>query len=397
MSVKILLIEDNPDHIEITKRILQKTSEDYQVDCVMDSHEGLQKIFEGSYDVILCDYRLPDLSALDILKEMNNKGKDTPLIVISALGNERVAVDMMKEGAYDYVVKDVLYRDTLDVVIKKTIDRYKTRKEKERLEEEIRKAYEELKQTQDQLIQAEKLNVIGRLASGVAHEVRNPLSIILQGINYLENRIPAKEEGISETLTTLKDNVKRADKIINVLLDFSKATSLDLRPEDVNSILEISLSLVKTRSKFENIESIMETKKDIPKVLADKNKLEQVFINILLNAVQSMPKGGKIIIRSYDKQLEEAKDGIGRRKEDHFQIGEKAVIVEIEDTGVGISEENLKKIFDPFFTTKGPTGGAGLGLSVTRNIITMHNGLIGIESQTGKGTKVIITLKIAKG
>lgn len=256
---------------------------------------------------------------------------------------------------------------------------------------------EELKQTQDQLIQAEKLNVIGRLASGVAHEVRNPLSIILQGLNYLENRIPTKEEDISETLTTLKDNVKRADKIINVLLDFSRATSLDLRPEDVNSILEVSLSLVKTRSKFENIESIMETKKDIPKVLADKNKLEQVFINILLNAVQSMPRGGKIIIRSYDKQLEEVKNGIGRRKEDYFQVGEKVVIVEIEDTGVGIPEENLKKIFDPFFTTKGPTGGAGLGLSVTRNIITMHKGLIDIESQTGKGTKVIITLKIAKG
>jgi len=141
----------------------------------------------------------------------------------------------------------------------------------------------------------------------------------------------------------------------------------------------------------------METKKDIPKVLADKNKLEQVFINILLNAVQSMPRGGKIIIRSYDKQLEEVKNGIGRRKEDYFQVGEKVVIVEIEDTGVGIPEENLKKIFDPFFTTKGPTGGAGLGLSVTRNIITMHKGLIDIESQTGKGTKVIITLKIAKG
>ena len=116
----------------------------------------------------------------------------------------------------------------------------------------------------------------------------------------------------------------------------------------------------------------------------------------MLNAAQAMLNGGKIIIRSYDKKLEKITNGIGRREDDYFQVGEHAVIVEIEDTGSGISEENLKKIFDPFFTTKGPTGGSGLGLSVTRNIISMHKGLIDIKSQIGKGTTVIVTLKIAK-
>ncbi len=396
MALKILLIEDNPDHIEITKRILQKASGGYQIDSAMTAHEGLKKIFEGSYDAVLCDYRLPDSTALDVLKEINNKNKEVPFIAVTALGNEKVAVDMMKEGAYDYIVKDVLYSDTLDMIIKKVINRHAIKKEKERLEKEVKRAYEELKETQNQLIQAEKLSAVGQLASGVAHEVRNPLGIILQGVNYLEKKISAKETDIYEILIMLKDNVKRADKIINALLDFSKAASLDLKPEDVNSILEVSISLVRTRFKFENIDVIMKTKQDMPSVLADKNKLEQVFINLLLNAIQAMPAGGKIIIRTYDKILEEIKKGIGRREDDCFRVGEKAIIIEIEDTGSGISEENLKKIFDPFFTTKGPTGGAGLGLSVTQNIINEHKGFIGVESQIGKGTKLTIILHAAK-
>ncbi|MDP2906297.1 MAG: ATP-binding protein [Candidatus Omnitrophota bacterium] len=262
---------------------------------------------------------------------------------------------------------------------------------------ELERTYNELQMTQDQLIQAEKLNAVGLLASGVAHEVRNPLGIIIQGVNYLEEKITTKEEDVLEVLAMLKDSVKRADKIINALLDFSRAASLNLQPEDINSILENSLNLVKSQLKLENIEIVREIKIDMPRVLVDKNKIEQVFINILLNAVQAMPEGGEIIIRSYDKHLEEIKNGIGKRGEDHFRIGEKAVIVEFEDTGVGISVENIKKIFDPFFTTKSPRGGTGLGLSVSRNILHMHKGLIYVQSQIGKGTKITVILKIAGG
>lgn len=256
-------------------------------------------------------------------------------------------------------------------------------------------AYKRLEEAQDQLIQAEKANAVAQLAIGIAHEVRNPLGIIMQGVDYLENKISTDEKDVSETFAMLKDSVKRADMVINALLDFSRAASLNLEPENINFILESSLTLVKTRVKFENIAIIAEMKKDIPNILADRNKLEQVFINILLNAVQAMPEGGKITIRSYDKQLDEIKNGIGRRAEDRFWIGEKAVIVEIEDTGIGIPEENLKRAFDPFFTTKGRSGGTGLGLSVTRNIIDMHKGLIHVESQRGKGTKITVILKIS--
>jgi signal transduction histidine kinase len=262
------------------------------------------------------------------------------------------------------------------------------------IQEQLREAYIKLKEMQDQLIQAEKLNAVGQLVSGIAHEVRNPLGIILQGIGYLESRLSSKEADISATLATLKDNINRADNIINSLLDFSRVANLGLKAEDINSILETSLSLVKARLKLEGMDIVIETKKDIPRVLADKNKLEQVFINILLNAVQAMPVGGKIIIRTLEKKLE----GISfadRRARDNFQAGEKVVIVEIEDTGIGVPEENMKKIFEPFFTTKGQHG-VGLGLSVSRDIIHMHRGLIYAESRRGKGTKVSVILKIAE-
>lgn len=270
-----------------------------------------------------------------------------------------------------------------------------TETERERVIELIG-AYRKLERTRDMLIQAGKMAAVGQLASGVAHEVKNPLAIIIQGVSYLEKKLSPEQKDVFKILNIVKESVGRADNIIKSILDFSKVTELALKPENINSILENSLNLVKQGGKVESIEVIREMKQDIPMVLIDKNKMEQVFVNLFLNAAQAMPQGGKLIIRSYETQLENARRGIGRRGEDYFSTGEGVVMVEIEDTGIGISKETLGQIFDPFFTTKGPGGGTGLGLSVTRNIIDMHKSLIDVQSQVDKGTKVSITLKIAK-
>lgn len=258
---------------------------------------------------------------------------------------------------------------------------------------ELNKAYRELQEAQDMLIQAEKLNAVGQLASGIAHEVKNPLAIILQGVSYLKDNL-SLEGSLSQTLDIMKENVERADKIVCGLVDFSRATKLNLEPISINSVLENSLSLVQHRLKFKAIEIIREMSNNLPKLSVDKVKMEQVFVNIFLNAIDAMPDGGKIFIRSYLAQLERPKNGVGRRDKDDFRLGEKAAMVEIEDTGIGIPKEQQKKIFDPFFTTKGPGKGTGLGLSVTRNIIHMHKGLIEVASREGKGAKFTITLKI---
>lgn len=147
MSIKLLLIEDNPDHIVLTQRILEKVDKGYQLDSVRDAKEGLDRIFQKDYDLILCDYRLSGLTALNILEEMGKKNKDTPFIVVTASGNEKTAVDLMKEGAYDYILKDLSYEETLPVVIERSIERYNTKKAKERLEKTIKEAAEEWETT----------------------------------------------------------------------------------------------------------------------------------------------------------------------------------------------------------------------------------------------------------
>ncbi|MDD5282363.1 MAG: ATP-binding protein [Candidatus Omnitrophica bacterium] len=262
----------------------------------------------------------------------------------------------------------------------------------------LEKSLIELRQTQEMMVQVAKLSAVGQLASGVAHEVKNPLGIILQGINYLENKIPSEEKDICEVLGMMKDGIGRADKIINGLLDFSKSTKLDFRQEDIKYVLESSIDLAQVSSRFSGVQIVKEMAGHIPKVNIDKNKMEQVFINILVNAAQAMADGkGKITVRSYVKRLEKSKKSRINKEVDYFVAGEEALVVEIEDTGTGISEENLKKIFDAFFSTKGPKGGAGLGLGICLSIVDMHKGIIDVESQLGKGTKVTITLKLATG
>jgi len=245
---------------------------------------------------------------------------------------------------------------------------------------ELEVAYDELKEMQNKLVQSEKLKAIGQLASGVAHEIRNPIGIIMQGVFYLEQIIPNTEKESLETLFMIKDSAQRADNIVISLLDFSRTTKLELRPEQIDSIVDNSLSLL--RRELKDIEVVLEIQKGLPRVLVDKNKLMQVFINLFMNAINAMPEAGRIIIRSFAKVLKET--------------GEEAVVVEIEDTGSGIPEENLQKVFAPFFTTKGPGKGTGLGLSVCQNIIILHKGLIEIKSQVNKGTTVTVTLKTYK-
>ena len=264
-------------------------------------------------------------------------------------------------------------------------------------ESALKEAYAMLKETQEQLIQAEKMEAIARLASGVAHEVKNPLGVILQGLDYLEDKLSPAQKNVSEVLTMMKKGINKADTIIGALVDFSRATHLDAHTERVNVILENSLALVRYAVDAGKIHIVKGLKEDLPLVSVDRGKIEQVFMNVLLNAIQATPTGGKLSISSYKANVGKTGAGVGRRRGDYFEPEEEAVFVEIKDTGSGISKDNLKKVFEPFFTTKEASGGTGLGLSVSRNIIDMHRGIIEIGSEEVKWTKVTLIFKIAQG
>jgi len=246
-------------------------------------------------------------------------------------------------------------------------------------EEELRASNEELQATndklieaQEQLIRSEKLAAIGQLASGVGHELRNPLGSIKNAVFYVRNRIantdlPTSEPRLVEFLDIIDDEVNAANKVITDLLGFSRVAKPAVSPANIAGIIEDAL---KHTPLPENIELAKDINNNLPMVMVDADQIKQVFINIALNALQAMPEGGHLDIRVSDK-------------------GE-FVEVEFADTGGGIPKSIMNKIFDPLFTTKAK--GVGLGLSVCKSILERHDGDIRVESKVGKGTTFTLSL-----
>jgi len=262
--------------------------------------------------------------------------------------------------------------------------------QRQKTEAQLEQANAELQALQSQLIQAEKMESVGTLAAGIAHEVKNPLSIILMGINYLSAQLAAGDDVTLTVLQDMDNAVRRADSVIRGLLDFSAASALSLNAEDLNVVVQQSLLLVKHETDKSHVRVVKQLAQDLPPVRLDKGKIEQVFVNLFMNALHAMPGGGALAVRTYATQLTEVGHRIGSRTADHFRIGDTVVVAEIDDTGMGIPSNQLTKIFDPFFTTK-PTGkGTGLGLSVTSKIVALHGGTIDIRNREEGGVRVTI-------
>lgn len=151
MAVTILLIDDNRDQITITKKTLARSHQDYQLDSAANAQEGLEKLSTGHYEIVLCDYRLPDMSGIEVLKQLKEQGSDCPFIIVTSMGNERLAVEAMKLGASDYIVKDSSYEEILPEVIRQSLERSQEKRERERLEVERDAAVEALKKEGEDL------------------------------------------------------------------------------------------------------------------------------------------------------------------------------------------------------------------------------------------------------
>ena len=224
----------------------------------------------------------------------------------------------------------------------------------------------ELQQTRNELIRSEKMASVGQLAAGLAHEVGNPLAALIGYLELLKQRIKSSDEKDIVERSIVETN--RIDFLVRELLDFSRPSeTITLESIDVVSVLNSCIQLLKNQGAMPNIEIHNELPDSIPVIRIDRNKLQQVFINLLLNAVQSCEQGGKITLS--------AGDDTG------------SVWVGISDTGAGIAEADLSKIFDPFFTTKSPGEGTGLGLAICQRIVEEAGGKIEVESYLGEGSR----------
>jgi two-component system NtrC family sensor kinase len=240
-------------------------------------------------------------------------------------------------------------------------------------------------ESETKLLQSEKQASIGKLAGGVAHEINNPLTGIFTFTHMLLKRKDIPEE-VRQDLETIAQETERVRKIVKGLLDFSRQTELDREPTDINRLVRFTMSLVENQALIKGVSLTFEPGEGLPTITLDRNQMQSVFLNIIINALDATDPGGSITITS----------GIGVSTS---KPGQNGIEILCTDTGCGISPENLNKLFDPFFTTKDVGQGTGLGLSVSYGIVERHGGTIWVQSKVGKGStfKVWLPIEEQKG
>ncbi len=387
---KILLIEDSQLASKVMQTAFAKSSNPpLDLLCRENLAGGLTCLDKERIDLVLLDLTLPDSSGLASLQKIQSKKPDLPILVFTGLHDEELAYEALQKGAREYLYKDDINPRMVVMLCQYAIDHH----EQQRL---LKQSNEELKTVQQQLIQAEKLKVVGRLAAGVAHEVKNPLAMIQMGIDYLLKSTQKDDQKSLGMLAFMSDALLRADGVIKEMLDFSTIQKTTIESQSLEDVIDKSLVLVQHEISRKKIVINMKIEENIPKLKIDGNRIEQVFINLLTNACHASQEGGKINITVASQYLTKPGHFVGYRKDDVFVPGDKVAIIEIKDSGSGIPEENISEIFDPFFTTRRAKGGSGLGLSVVKRIIDMHNGAIEAENCPEGGALIRFMLKIDK-
>ncbi len=389
-KLKVLVIEDNAVDRKVLQSMMAEALPNPEDVEYADSLETACKIFDKTLiDVVILDLNLPDSQGLETLIKLNRKYPDVAVVVNTGAYEDDLGLKTMGLGAQDFIVKGKYKAYTLNKAVYYA-------KERKRFELELVAAYKRLQEAQANLIEAEKMNVVGRLASGIAHEVKNPLATILFGVAYLNERIDAADEKIRMTLTSIKEASNRANDIITDLLDFAGLARLNKRSENINRLIEKALSLTAHQLEKQAVKVVKNFDIRIPDVNVDDNRIEQVLVNLILNAVYAMPLGGELTVKTSHAVLDTASEHLRDYKGKEILAGTSVVLVEIEDAGTGIPKEMMDKIFDPFFTTRRTKGGVGLGLSVSRNIIEMHDGAMWVENRKEGGVRSGILLKAEK-
>jgi len=243
--------------------------------------------------------------------------------------------------------------------------------------EELSESQQRLRESQEQLIQAEKLTSLGQLAASIAHEVNNPLSGVLVYTQLMTKKMDSdklSKETALEYLSKMESELTRSTKLVRNLLDFARQSLPALRQVDINEVVNRSFDLAAHSAELQHVQVVKELAYSLPEIMADFDQLQQVCTNLIMNAIQAMPEGGVLTIRT---------------SADNSQVK-----IEIQDTGVGISPENMRKLFTPFFTTKKEIKGVGLGLAVSHGIIQRHHGRIEVQSKEGDGSTFTVYLPL---
>ena len=361
--LQILIVEDDPTDAELMVLELQRSEFDFEWQRVDTEVEFLAKLNPG-LNLILSDYKMPNftgLRALELLKQQ--PALDIPFIVVSGSIGEETAVDVLQHGAADYLLKDRIAR--LGPAVRRALKEVEERAERKRLEA--------------QFIEAQKMEVVGQLAGGVAHDFNNVLAVIMGYSDLI-----AQELGFDNPLQKYAEEIrlaaKRAAGLTQQLLIFSRKQVVQAVVLDLNEVVE-SMETMLRRLIDENVEMTMAYGNQIGQIKADSGYVWKVLMNLVVNARDAMPNGGKLAIETSVVKLDEA----SARAHPEMTPG-KYVMLSVKDTGTGMTEEVKAHLFQAFFTTKETGKGTGLGLVTCQTIVRQSGGYIDVCSELGRGT-----------
>jgi len=392
----ILILDDNPADARLA--ILKLEDAGFAIDGEVAGNRAvfMERVNSNTYDAILCDFSIPGWSGKDALRWVRTSDKEIPFIFVSGTLGEESAVDCIKEGATDYVLKGNLER--LPVAVRRALSDKKLQDlngqlvqrllrgsaELELSNRLLQSEIEEREKTEQELRQVQRLDAIGRLAAGVAHDFNNLLAVILGQSELL--LMQSKEAADTRRIEVIQKSVHRGAALTRQLLAFGGKQVL--KPEvlnfntvlaDVDRLLRLGIG--------ESIELEMQMEPALGSVEGDAGQLEQAILNLALNARDAMPAGGRLTITTANLQLDEA-------FVDHRVVIKPGRYVQIvvQDTGCGMDEATQARIFEPFFTTKAKDKGTGLGLATVYGIVKQSGGYIWVYSEPGHGTAFKIYL-----
>jgi signal transduction histidine kinase len=377
--LRVLLVEDDPNDSELVCLALERGGYAPLARRVETAAELRRALAEQPWDVVLSDYRLPSFSGPDAFGIVRETGFDIPFLIVSGTVGEEVAVDAMRAGVHDFLLKGHLGRLVAAI-------------EREMREAEVRSERRKMK---DQLMISERMASVGMLAAGMVHEINNPLSVMSGNLQVLEQQFevvvdaltkvagappPAASDAVRQFREAAADAAEAARRVLVITRDlrlFSHPDEEKREAVDVHEVLESSIRMA--QSGWRGRARLVRRFDQIPAVEGHTARLGQVFVNLLVNAAQAIPHGG-----AGDHAITLA-----------TSLEDGQVVVEVSDTGVGIPPEALPRIFDVFFTTKPAGVGTGLGLAICHRIVTELGGSIDVQSRFGEGTTVRVRLRPA--